>query len=220
MVLKLSIYERRQKESLGVATMNRAQTELIENQFDIDRIGNPDVENFLNFWEKTDEGLNEFFIKNLENVQGDERDVLFISTVYGPEQKEWKVFQRFGPIAGKHGHRRLNVLFTRAKNQIVLFTSLKSSDIQSENKSQGVQALKGYLHFAETGKLPPSGKPNDREIESPFQKWAIDQIDSFPGFSADWEIGVEGYRIDIGVKHETTLTILWQLKQTEQVITL
>ena len=198
----IKFMKERPKESLGVATMNRAQTEFIENQFDIVRIGNPDVENFLNVWEKKDEGLNEFFIKNLENVQGDERDVLFISTVYGPDQKSGKVFQRFGPIAGKHGHRRLNVLFTRAKNQIVLFTSLKSSDIQSENKSQGVQALKGYLHFAETGNLPPSGKSNDREIESPFQKWAIDQIDSFPGFSADWEIGVKGYRIDIGVKHE------------------
>ena len=193
----------RPDESLGVVAVNRTQKELIENQFDIDKEGKPHVERYLNSWSQKEDGLNEFFIKNLENVQGDERDVIFISTVYGPDETAKKVFQRFGPIAGEYGHRRLNVLFTRAKNQLVLFTSLKPSDIQeSEKSSEGVKILKEYLSYSETGNLKSIGKVNSKEVESPFQQWAIDQIKSFSGFSTDWEIGVRGYRIDIGVKHK------------------
>ena len=199
----IKFMQERPEKSLGVATINKAQRDLIENLFEIEKSkGNPAIHDYINDWSQKDEGLNEFFIKNLEDIQGDERDVIFISTVYGPDEKSGKVFQRFGPITGQHGHRRLNVLFTRAKDQIVLFTSLESSDIQvSENKSEGVKILKDYLSFAETGKLPLSNN-NIQDVESPFQQWAIDQINSFPGFSADWEIGEKGYRIDIGVKHE------------------
>ena len=64
-----------------------------------------------------------FFIKNLENVQGDERDVIFISCTYGPEEIAGKVFQRFGPINADMGWRRLNVLFTRSKKSCLLYTS-------------------------------------------------------------------------------------------------
>ena len=193
----------RPDESLGVVAVNKTQKELIENQFEIDKEGKSHVEKYLSLWSQKDDGLNEFFIKNLENVQGDERDVIFISTVYGPDETAKKVFQRFGPIAGEYGHRRLNVLFTRAKNQLVLFTSLKPSDIQeSEKSSEGVKILKEYLSYSETGNLTSIGKANFKEIESPFQQWAVVQINSFSGFSADWEIGVRGYRIDIGVKHK------------------
>ena len=192
----------RPEESLGVVTMNKAQKDFIESRFEM--IEDSDVDRYIQSWAQDNEGLNEFFIKNLENVQGDERDVIFISTVYGPDKVSGKVFQRFGPIAGKFGHRRLNVLFTRAKNQVILFTSLKPSDIQVSEKSlEGVRVLKKYLDFSKTGKLSEEIESGPvREIESPFQKWAIEQIESFPGFSADWEIGVKGYRIDIGVKHK------------------
>ena len=193
----------RPDESLGVVTINRNQRDLVEREFEIKTSGNSDVDKYLEHWSEKDKGLNEFFIKNLENVQGDERDVIFVSTVYGPDKESGKVFQRFGPIAGQYGHRRLNVLITRAKNQIVLFTSLKSHDIQiSESSSKGVHVLGDYLYFSETGQLSLSGQKSSRGIESPFQKWAIDQIESFPGFSADWEIGEKGYYIDIGVKHK------------------
>ena len=200
----ITFMRERPNESLGVATINKAQKDHIETLFDIERDKkNPSIDRYLKIWSQKDGGLNEFFIKNLENVQGDERDAIFISTVYGPDSVSGQVFQRFGPITGKYGHRRLNVLFTRAKNQIILFTSLKPSNIQvHENKSTGVRILHEYLVFAETGKLSLGGEPGTKEVESPFQQWAIDQINSFPGFSAEWEIGVKGYRIDIGVKHE------------------
>ena len=82
----------------------------------------PKVEEYRSKYADT---LEPFFIKNLENIQGDERDSLFISTVYGPEKEGGKVNRRFGPINGKQGYRRLNVLFTRAKyNLRVIATEL------------------------------------------------------------------------------------------------
>jgi superfamily I DNA and/or RNA helicase len=83
------------------------------------------------------------FLKNLENVQGDERDVILISLTYGPKPGQTSPHQRFGPINGKHGHRRLNVLFSRAKDKIVLFTSLRSDQIVGNpGNSTGPQVLK------------------------------------------------------------------------------
>jgi len=70
---------------------------------------------YIEVWKERNDGLEEFFIKNLENVQGDERDVIFIGTVYGPEEPGTRVMQRFGPINGLAGKRRLNVLFTRGR---------------------------------------------------------------------------------------------------------
>jgi len=94
---------------------------------------------FVERWENT---LEPFFVKNLENVQGDERDVIFISTVYGPDATTGIVMNRFGPINSKQGHRRLNVLFTRAKHRVEVFTSMRPSDIRTDEKSQrGVHVL-------------------------------------------------------------------------------
>ena len=191
----------RPEESLGIATMNIKQKDLIQSEFDLRKSRDPKILEYLNIWEEKNVGLEEFFVKNLENVQGDERDVIIISTVYGRNQ-DGNMHQRFGPINGKYGARRLNVLFSRAKNQIQLFTSLKASDIRADEASAlGLQVFKDYLTFAETGILQEA-EQNVHEVESGFQQWAIDVINSFPGYSATHEIGAQGYRIDIGVKHE------------------
>lgn len=94
-----------------------------------------------------------FFVKNLENVQGDERDVVFISGTYGSDATGAQ-HQRFGPITGANGHRRLNVLFTRAKNRVVVFSSLDPDRIRTQGGSRGIKVLKEYLSFAKTGLLP------------------------------------------------------------------
>ena len=199
----LKIMEERPHESIGVATMNQKQKDLIESEFQLQKSRNIHALKYESYWQEKDEGLHEFFIKNLENVQGDERDTIVISTLYGPHGKDGSrdMFQRFGDINKAAGWRRLNVLFTRAKNQIILITSMIPSDIQDEGKSRGIGVLKRYIAFAET-KILQEGTANSREIESPFQQWAIEQINSLDGFSCDWEIGAKGYRIDIGVKHE------------------
>tara|TARA_B100001939_G_scaffold219360_2_gene188789 strand:+ start:967 stop:5934 length:4968 start_codon:yes stop_codon:yes gene_type:complete len=201
----IKLMETRPRESIGVATMNVKQTRLIENIYQLKRNENQKIRAYERFWQEEKDGLNEFFIKNLENVQGDERDTIVISTVYGPhssaDEPRGKVMQRFGDINKENGWRRLNVLFTRAKNQIILVTSLLPGDIDDKGKKRGVQVLKKYLAYAEKPDIL-EGVKNTSDIESPFQKWAIDQINALDGFSCDWEIGVRGYRIDIGVKHK------------------
>ncbi|MFN6070359.1 MAG: AAA domain-containing protein, partial [Pseudanabaena sp.] len=101
--------------SLGVVTLNQKQRDLLQDEMSLLVNNHPEVTDYIAKWETT---LSSFFIKNLENVQGDERDVIFISTVYGRERSDLQVAQRFGPINSANGHRRLNVLFTRAKERI------------------------------------------------------------------------------------------------------
>lgn len=206
----IKVIKIRPNESIGIATMNLKQKTHIENELRFLREENAEVDKYINKWEKKEEGINNLFVKNLENVQGDERDIIFISTVYGKDKVSNKVFQRFGPINGINGHRRLNVLFTRAKNQIFLFTSLKSEDIRiTPNSKRGIKIFKAYLNYAHNGNniYVEDNAENkiyqDKNlIESPFQEWAINVIKSLPGFDCDWEVGQSGYRIDIAVKHK------------------
>ena len=138
--------------------------------------------------------------KNLENVQGDERDVIFISTVYGPERAGGKVMNRFGPITGVAGKRRLNVLFSRAKRQIVTFSSMTAGDIRAEEHGNpGVFMLKRWLEYAKTGKIE-SGEKTNREPDSEFECFVINQITAM-GCEATPQVGVAGYFVDIGVTH-------------------
>lgn len=182
--------------SLGIATMNQTQKDLIEREMDQAFIDHPHAERYRKMWRG---GLEPFFIKNLEKVQGDERDAIFISTVYGPD-KNGVVMQRFGPINSAGGHRRLNVLFTRAKKNMVVFTSLKPEDIiLSEGKSQGVEALKGFLSYAAGGALD-EGTKTGREPESDFEIWVKERLESI-GCEVHPQVGVAGFRIDLGVKH-------------------
>jgi DNA polymerase III delta prime subunit len=201
----VNIMKTRPEESLGIATMNKKQAEYLEDLMERKRSQDPDVQKYIQKWSEVDSKVNQFFIKNLANVQGDERDIIIVSTLFGPDRESGKVRQTFGPINQAGGQRRLNVLFTRAKNQLILVTSMTSSDITvDENSTQeGRRIFKEYLAYAESeDREIQIGEVTGREVESPFQQWAIDVIDSVPGFKADWEIGVKGFRIDIGVKHE------------------
>ena len=183
--------------SLGIATMNKAQKDLIEIEMDRAFIERSCAKNYKDKWQDT---LESFFVKNLESVQGDERDAIFISTVYGPD-KNGTVMQRFGPINNAGGHRRLNVLFSRAKKNMVVFTSLKPEDIKiSNNSSQGVKALRGFLTYATKGVID-EGHVNSRETpDSDFEIWVKERLESI-GCEVHPQVGVAGYRIDLGVKH-------------------
>ena len=133
-------------------------------------------------------------------MQGDERDVIFIGTVYGPEKSGGPVMQRFGPINGLAGKRRLNVLFSRAKQQIVTFSSMTAADIRAdEHGNPGTYMLKRWLEFSATGVLH-TGEQTYLEPDSDFEVFVMDQIRAM-GCEPVPQIGVVGYRIDIGVKH-------------------
>jgi superfamily I DNA and/or RNA helicase len=186
--------------SLGVCTMNSDQKELIREEFERELERNNHVDKYVADWQERNDALEEFFIKNLETIQGDERDVMFISTLYGPEMAGAGVHQRFGPINSKTGHRRLNVLFTRAKRKIVTFTSLKPADILvSEDKNRGVRMFRAWLEYCKTGRVPDRG-PQGGEAENPFEWYVAAQIEAM-GCEAIPQVGAAGYRIDIGVKH-------------------
>jgi len=192
-------FKRYSNLSLGVATFNVNQSELIQDE--LDRLCREDkwLEDKIKQWDDTPDS---FFIKNLENVQGDERDVIFISTTYGPDKQSGQVYQRFGPINSETGWRRLNVIVTRAKKQVHLFTSLKSSDIRiSPGSQQGVVALKNYLEYLETGKIPEWGSVNpERGPDSSFEI-AVAHALNQRGYKTAYQVGVAGFFIDIGVYH-------------------
>ena len=141
------------------------------------------------------------FVKNLENVQGDERDVIFIGTVYG-QNPDGQFAQRFGPINGAAGKRRLNVLFTRAKEQIVTFTSIPLAKFNPSASNEGTRLLKLWLQYCHTKKLGEKTAQSDSGgiPDSPFEEHVISVIRDL-GFIAIPQVGVANYFIDIGVKH-------------------
>lgn len=189
-------------ESLAVVTLNQTQRELIEDLLDKKL---RDVRGTSEFLERHDKAGWPFFVKNLENVQGDERDVIFVSTTFGKPPGSNVVRQGFGPINRADGWRRLNVLFTRARRRIDLFTSMLPEDVRLEERaSLGRRALRDYLDFAKTGRLPAvaAGKATEREEDSDFELAVADALKA-QDFDTEPQIGVAGYFIDLGVRHPT-----------------
>jgi very-short-patch-repair endonuclease len=184
-------------ESLGVVTMNFEQRELIEELLDMRLKG----EAFSSGWIEARENTAEpFFIKNLENVQGDERDVVFISVTYGPDS-QGNLYQRFAGVNTRSGHRRLNVLVTRSRKRTVLFSSLDPDLINAQPSTPwGVRALKAYMHFAKSGiavapVISPGAEPSN-EHEA-----AVGSVLKAHGYEVVPQVGVSGYYIDLAIRH-------------------
>lgn len=182
--------------SLGIVAMNSTQRDLIEEIF-LKRLMEEGVaETYL---ETMKERGEPFFVKNLENVQGDERDVVLISMTYGPNE-HGRVFQRFGPINSAVGHRRLNVLFTRSRCRVEVFSSILPDQILAgADSSLGVRSLKAYLEYARTGVLETlqfSGREPDSDFEIEVAS-AIKEI----GYETVAQVGVAGFYIDLAVTH-------------------
>lgn len=186
--------------SLGICAMNTKQRDLIDEEMERERERHPHVQDYIADWEVRNDGLEGFFVKNLEAIQGDERDVMFISTLYGPETPGGRTHQRFGPINTSQGHRRLNVLFSRAKKKIVTFTSMDPTDIlDGEDKSQGVRMLRNWLEYSKTGQLgerPWTGGGH----ESPFEEHVAEVVQAM-GYEVVPQVGTAGYRVDLGIRH-------------------
>jgi very-short-patch-repair endonuclease len=141
-----------------------------------------------------------FFVKNLENVQGDERDVIMISMTYGPSTSGARVPQNFGPINQDTGWRRLNVLFTRAKERMEVFSSMRSADIvPREGADRGPRALKNFLDYAETGHLGAAPRLSDRDPDSDFENAVLEGLREL-GFECVDQLGVANFFLDIAVR--------------------
>ena len=183
--------------SLAIVAMNQRQRDHINEMIDRETATRPAVARYRRRWRNT---LYPFIVRNLETVQGDERDVIFISTVYGREKAGGPVMRRFGPITHSGGERRLNVLFSRARQRMEVFSSMQANDIAvGPGVSEGVRILRDYLEYAATGKIE-TGLDTGREPESPFEEYVLERLRG-QGLEVDPQVGVAGFRIDLGVRH-------------------
>jgi len=187
----------RSDESLGIVTLNIKQRDLIAELLEDRLRTTKGADAYREHWSVEGQPL---FIKNLENVQGDERDAIIISTTFGKPAGSSAVRQNFGPISRQGGWRRLNVLFTRAKRSIALYTSLRPEDIVLDGKTpDGTKALRNYLEYARTGSLTVA-EETGRDPDSDFEISVMDML-SQRGYEVTPQLGVAGYRIDIAVRH-------------------
>ncbi|MDB5869829.1 MAG: hypothetical protein JWP96_2161, partial [Polaromonas sp.] len=181
--------------TLGVVTFNQPQQLLIETLVDARRRANPELDRAIAT--RANEPL---FIKNLENVQGDERDVIFFSITYGPDAAG-KTAMNFGPLNGEGGQRRLNVAISRAREAVVIYSTLLPEQIDlARLRAAGVRDLKHYLEFAIKGyrALAEQSLPTGGEPDSPFEVAVIRLLRS-QGWEVHPQVGCSGYRLDIGV---------------------
>jgi very-short-patch-repair endonuclease len=182
--------------SLGVIALSTKQAEAVEDEVRLLAERRADLEPLL-----ARSGEEPFFVKPLENVQGDERDTVFITIGYGRKTPGEVLSHNFGPINHEGGERRLNVAVTRAKWELVLVSSILASDIdESKVQSSGPKVLKKYLSYARDGRLPPETSPPTGEAESWFEERVWEALKEH-GIEADQNVGVSRYRIDIAIKH-------------------
>jgi very-short-patch-repair endonuclease len=187
----------RPDDSLGVVTLNIKQRDLIADLLD-ERLRNlRGADEYRERWKEEQQPL---FVKNLENVQGDERDAIIVSTTFGKPPNAAAVRPNFGPISRQGGWRRLNVLFTRARKSIGLYTSMRPEDIVVDGTTpEGTKALRDYLEYARSG-IRAVAEDNALEPESDFEIAVIDVLRQ-RGYEITPQLGVAGYRIDLAVKH-------------------
>lgn len=184
--------------SMGVVAFSEAQQNCIETLLRKFRLANRQYEDF--FREDKEES---FFVKNIENVQGDERDTIIFSIGYGKDNKG-VMYMNFGPLSKTGGYRRLNVAITRAKYNIKLVGSILPTDIDLDKTSaEGVKMLRGYIDFAIHGKNALENElciGASQSFDSTFEEAVYDYLSNL-GYSVETQVGCSGYRIDLAIKH-------------------
>ncbi len=181
-------------QSVGVVTFNISQQNLIDDLLNEACAQDPMLEKWAYGAEEP------VFIKNLENVQGDERDVILFSVGYGPDEKG-KVFMNFGPLNRDGGWRRLNVAVSRARREMVVFSTLRAEQIDlNRTQAEGVAALRAFLEYAEGRPLALSQQEAaDYRLGREGIAAAIAQALQEKGFETDLAIGRSEYRLDVAV---------------------
>jgi len=183
-------------KSIGIIAFSRAQEKAIREQFEMERI---DIESSIDETEKS------LFIKNLETVQGDERDIIIISVGYGPDA-HGRFSYNFGPINKEGGYKRLNVAITRSRYITVVISSIDPSIMDEDRiNSDGVRFLKYYLQYAKSKQLPvPTRTLEGLSFDSDFEEAVYDALIN-EGFSMSTQVGYSGYKIDLAIKHPNRL---------------
>jgi very-short-patch-repair endonuclease len=179
--------------TLGVVAFSEAQASTIEYVLDQQRSRLPELDDYF-----AEDRLHGFFVKNLENVQGDERDLMIFSIGYGPDEVG-KTTMNFGPLNRPGGWRRLNVAVTRARRRVEVVTSILPEQFQPTS-NDGPRHLQRYLDFARRGMsaLALDIAESESDSESPFEEEVVRVIRSW-GYEARPQVGVASYRVDVGV---------------------
>lgn len=195
------------EKTLGVICLNIKQEDMVRDILEI-KLKDENVV-VQTFFDENSDKKEAFFIKNLESVQGDERDVIFLSVGYGYDESG-VMKNNFGPLNKKGGNRRLNVAISRAKERMVIFSSIRGDDIKGDNLGEGGGTLRNFLRYAE--RCPEVGvqqalfveetevnavnKYND--TDSPFEDSVIEEIQAL-GYEVHKQIGVSGFKIDLAI---------------------
>jgi len=183
-------------QSLGIVTFNSVQQKLIQDLMDEAILRDPLLEAALLCVQEP------IFIKNLENVQGDERDVILFSVGYGKD-REGRIFLNFGPLNREGGWRRLNVAVSRARYEMIVYSTLRPEDIDlGRTSSEGVAGLRAFLQYAAkgAGTLPVSGTTIDKTEDSTLCSEIAGSLKAL-GHGIHTRVGCSGFRIDIAMLH-------------------
>jgi hypothetical protein len=178
--------------SLGVGTFSVAQRDAVREKLETLARQHPELDAFM----RARSGGESLFVKNLENIQGDERDVILISVGYGRD-RDGRLTQNFGPVGRDGGERRLNVLITRARRRCEVFSSLEPDDIRLEAARPGVKALREFLTLARDGYDGESGR-SGAAVTGALEESVAEAIGAL-GYATRPQVGMAGFFVDIGV---------------------
>ena len=184
------------KKSIGVVTFSVVQQNLIDDMLEAEFAKNPKLEE----WSKA--SGEAIFIKNLESVQGDERDVIIFSVGYGPDQNG-NVSLNFGPINNVGGWRRLNVAVSRSRYEMLVYSTLQPEQIDlNRSSSEGVAGLKAFLTYAKYGKsaLPVSHVASSSSAKDYFKISVANELKKM-GYNVEIDVGCSKYKMDLAVIH-------------------
>jgi len=184
--------------SLGIVTFNADQQHLIQDLLDKERQNNSLIEKHF-----SDEKSEAVFVKNLENVQGDERDIIIFSMTFGKKAEGGRMSMNFGPMNKVGGERRLNVAITRAREEMIVFSSFDADEIDlSRTSAVGVAHLKAFVDYAARGTqaIRDINTGSVGGFDSPFEEAVADALRK-KGWIIHPQIGVSAFRVDLGVVH-------------------
>ena len=181
--------------TIGVVTFNAEQQKLIEDLLDDACRADPRLERYF-----ADSELEPVFVKNLESVQGDERDIIYFSTTFGPDAAG-QLSMNFGPLNRQGGERRLNVAITRARHALRVFTSLRAEKMDlARTQAKGVHDLKHFLEFAERGvRALVEARPDHQTDADTSLEHSIAAALASRGWQVETHIGASSFRIDLAV---------------------
>ena len=180
------------KQTIGVVTFNISQQTLIEDMLQ------EEYQQDVKFDQWANTGEESLFVKNLENVQGDERDVILFSVAFGPNA-EGKMSLNFGPLNKNGGWKRLNVAVSRARSEMIVFTSMTADMINlKRTKAKGVEALKDFLEFAQKGQLQSENIEENMEERQGIMEHICQTLNEH-GYKYQISVGHSKFKIDIAV---------------------